>query len=156
LPLTLVPLCAIFVLSATAVSDARNLELRGRVEPAPTRAMVSIEGVATSFTATTALDSKGRFRFRRVPRGAYVVSVFVPGSGMTRRSVDVTPSLAGPGGRVELIIPFSATTVSATRTPQNRGTVSVSELAIPARAVRNSRMHRRVCGSKIFRVRPAI
>lgn len=123
-----------FIFCAVTWANVRTLELRAQIDPAPTRAAVTIEGVATPFRATTTADSKGRFRFRKLPRGSYVVSVFVPGAGMTRRSVDVTPGRADPAGRVELTIPFSANTMSTPRPSRNRGTVSVSDLAIPTRA----------------------
>ncbi len=121
-------------LSAVALAGSHRLELRGRLEPPPSRAVVNIEGVGTTFSATTIADSKGRFRFRKLAGGAYVVSVFVPGTGMLRRSVDVTPSLADAAGRVELTVPYSEQALSAPRSPRNRGTVSVKELEIPERA----------------------
>jgi len=76
------------------------------------------------------------------------VTVFAPGYGTTRRSVEVTPSLADADGRVQTTIPFASSTVSGPRPPSGRSTVSVSELAIPglarrefAEAVKKLRKH---------------
>jgi tetratricopeptide (TPR) repeat protein len=119
---------------ASVGAAPRSLELRGRIDPPPARATVSIGGAISTFVATTYADSKGRFRFRKLPPGPYIVSVFVPGAGVTRRSVDVTPGLADESGRVELTIGLSPP--PGVRPARGRNTVSVAELAIPERARR--------------------
>jgi len=53
---------------------------------------------------------------------------------MSRRSVDVTPSLADAEGRVHATIPFSPSQVTGAGALRGRNTVSVGELAIPDRA----------------------
>jgi tetratricopeptide (TPR) repeat protein len=55
---------------------------------------------------------------------------------MTRRSIDVTPSLARAQGCVETTIPFSDSTITAERSRRFRSTVSLKELSIPDRARR--------------------
>jgi tetratricopeptide (TPR) repeat protein len=90
--------------------------------------------VGRAFTARTTANSKGRFRFKKLPPGFYTITVAAPGAGMARRSVDVTPSLADSKQRVETTIPFSGSAVSRLRPPRMRNTVSVSELAISDRA----------------------
>lgn len=122
-----------FLVGPLASAATRSLELRGQVEPPPKRASVTLEAAASAFTATTTIDSKGRFRFRKLSPGPYMIIVVQPGIGVTGRSIDVTPGMAHSNGRVETTIPFSASTISAAR-PQRRSTVSVSELAIPERA----------------------
>jgi tetratricopeptide (TPR) repeat protein len=122
-----------FLVGPLASAATRSLELRGQVDPPPKRARVTLEAAASAFTATTTVDSKGRFRFRKLSPGPYMIIVVQPGIGVTGRSIDVTPGLADANGLVEAIIPFSPSAISAPR-PQRRNTVSVSELAIPDRA----------------------
>ncbi len=113
-----------------------SLELVGRIEPPPFRATVTIEGLAQSRRATTIAGSSGRFRFRKLPPGPYVVTVFARGAGMMRRSVEVTPGLADSKGRVETTIPFSESLITPERSRRFRSTVSIKELSIPDRARR--------------------
>jgi Tfp pilus assembly protein PilF len=135
-----------FLVGPLAFATGRSLELRGQVEPPPRRAKVTIEAAASAFTATTTVDSKGRFRFRNLSPGPYMVIVVEPGVGVNGQSVDVTPGLADANGRVETTIPFSASTISPA-TPQRRNTISVAELAIPERARREfteaQKLHRK-------------
>jgi Tfp pilus assembly protein PilF len=120
---------AILAAAAVVVGAADRLELRGQIDPPASRARVNLDGINTAFSASTSAGSDGRFRFRKVPKGNYVVTVFVPGSGPVRRSIDVTPGLADAKGRIETTIPWSDG-ISSARTRQLRNTVSVRELAI--------------------------
>lgn len=122
------------VLAAVWAEPARKLELRGTLAPVPPRARVSIEGVQASRSGETFADSNGRFRFRNLPPGPYVVTVFAAGSGMTRRSVDVTPGLADARGRVETTVPLNPSTGPSTRNLQARNTVSLRDLSISGKA----------------------
>ena len=127
-------LTIVAVLAAGAAQQ--TLELRGQLEPAPARATVSIAGLTGGFSASTSADASGRFRFRRLPPGPYIVMIFAPGAGMSRRSLDLSPSLADAKGRVTATIPFVPSSFSGRRPQRLRGTVSVSELAISDRARR--------------------
>ena len=132
LPISRVILTA-FLVGPLADAATRSLELRGQVDPPPKRARVTLEAAGSAFTASTTVDSKGRFRFRKLSPGPYMIIVLEPGIGVMGRSIDVTPGMADANGRVETTIPFTPSTISAPRA-QRRNTVSVSELAIPDRA----------------------
>jgi Tfp pilus assembly protein PilF len=125
------------LLALAAVSVAgQHLELRGEIKPAQRRALVVIDGATSPFTATTFSDSQGRFRFRKLAPGPYTVSVFVPGRGEVRQTVEVSPSLADSKGRTAVTVQFSPSSSSSSRALERRGTVSVRELSIPNRARR--------------------
>jgi tetratricopeptide (TPR) repeat protein len=112
---------------------SETLELRGRIEPAPGRASVTVHASYAPFTASTWSDSKGRFRFRKLKPGTYTVSVLAPGQGTARHTIEVSPAFANAKGIVEAVIPFDAS-----RDPDDaasrRHTVGVRELTIPDRA----------------------
>ena len=129
-------LCVVVLAAATLVAGAADrLELRGRIDPPAARVRVNLDGITAGFSASTIAGSNGRFRFRKVPKGNYVVTIFVPGSGIVRRSIDITPGLSDAKGRIETTIPTSGV-LSNARTRQLRNTVSVRELAIPEEARR--------------------
>jgi len=121
-------------LAALAAFAGRALELRGKIEPPQRGAFVSIQGALTPFSDKTLADSNGRFRFRNLAPGPYTISVFLPGYGEARRTVEVTTSLADSRGRVDVTIPFTPPRASAAQTLEDRGTVSVRQLSIPDRA----------------------
>lgn len=121
------------VVLATA-ADERGLELRGQIEPAPGRAAVTLHGSDSPYSASTLSGPKGRFRFKNLLPGAYTVIIFVPGLGEVRRTVEVSPGLADPKGRVAVTIPFAESGESAIQSLEERGTVSVRQLSIPKRA----------------------
>lgn len=129
-----IPLLACLTLPAAPAE--RKLELRGRIEPPVARAFVTIDGAHSPYTASSFGDSKGRFRFRKLLPGPYTVSVFVPGRGEARRTVEVTPSLADSKGRVTVSIPLADSHSSRLQSLQRRETVSLRELTIPDRARR--------------------
>lgn len=104
------------------------MELRGRIEPPFDRAVVSLWGATTPFTADTATDSKGRFRFRGLAPGAYTVYVFLPGRGEARRTVNVTRN------PTEAVIPFEVSDAAAVRAAERTGKVSLRELKISNKA----------------------
>ncbi len=106
----------------------QELELRGRVEPAPGKfASVMLHGSDFPFEADTVSDHKGRFKFKNLDAGQYTVIVFLPGRGQCRRTVAVTPSFADDRGRVEVTIPFEATGEAI----EASNTVSARALSIP-------------------------
>lgn len=130
-------LCSLAVMLAVLTSAwaaERSFGLRGQIEPAPGRASVTLEGADAPFTASTVTDSKGRFRFQELAPGPYTVTVFVPGVGIVRRTVEVSPSLADAEGRITVTIPFSPSDASASGALKGRSTVSLRELSIPQRA----------------------
>ncbi len=126
----------LLLLTLSAGAAEQTLELRGQIEPAPGKAAVTLDAALGSFTASTISDARGRFKFKKLQPGPYSVTVFIAGAGVSRRTVEVTPSLADPKGRVHAVIPFNPSPVSAGRLAARRNTVSVGDLAIPDRAKR--------------------
>jgi Tfp pilus assembly protein PilF len=107
-----------------------QFELNGQIEEVTTAVHVHLYGTESPFTASTTSNSHGRFRFRALQPGTYIVSAFVRRHGEARRTVVVTPSLADPKGIVHVAIPLPPQTSSVERA-RRRSTVSVSQLSIP-------------------------
>ena len=49
----------------------------------------------------TVADSKGRFKFKKIPAGIYVLSAVVPRLSRTKRTIEIGPSFADHKGRIE-------------------------------------------------------
>lgn len=105
---------------------AATYEVRGQLAPA-VRASVSLHGATSPFQASTLSDSAGLFRFKKIEPGTYTLIVFVPGSGETRKTIEVGPSTAGKGRRVELAVRLDESKM----TPDRSAVVSMRELSIP-------------------------
>jgi Flp pilus assembly protein TadD len=125
------PLAAAFCLSAAE----RTFEVRGQIEPAPSRAVVVLAGATTPFTTQTASDSAGRFRFRNIRTGTYKVLVFAPGAGEIERTIEVGPSLADSNNRISVTVSFSGS-APIRDALERQHTVDVRRLAIPDAAKR--------------------
>jgi tetratricopeptide (TPR) repeat protein len=125
---------AILFLLAAGLAFAAGpvVELRGRIEPPPRRALVALFGAHTPFTARTLADASGRFRFRKLVPGVYNLVVAVAGIGESRQTVEVSPTLAGPKGRIEVTVAFEPSRASR----KEQGTVPVRQLTLPARAIK--------------------
>lgn len=113
-------------------NEASRYEIVGRIEP-PGPAAVYIHGATTPFSTTALADSAGRFRVTKLPPGAYTISVFLPGRGDARQTLDVGPGTADEKRRVAVTIALDDTKLQ--RDPRH-GTVSARELAIPDSARR--------------------
>ncbi len=85
------------------------------------------------FTASTTSNSHGRFRFRSLQPGTYVVTAFIRRHGEARRTVVVTPGLADAKRIVHVNIPLPPRSTSIERA-RHRSVVSVSQLSIPEAA----------------------
>lgn len=112
-----------------AAAAERTYEVRGQLVPAQA-ASVSLHGATSPFHASVAAGSGGRFQFRKIAAGSYNLIVFVPGRGETRKTIEVGPSTAGRGGRVELVVTLD----EGKMTPDRSGVVSLRELSIPDKA----------------------
>jgi tetratricopeptide (TPR) repeat protein len=114
------------LLSATS-TQAADFELIGHIQP-ERPLPVYLQGANAPFRATTEADLNGRFHFRKLLAGAYVLAV-----GGIQRTVEVGPSLADVKGRVNVTIDLR----DADREPAaERRLVSVRELSIPKEARR--------------------
>jgi Tfp pilus assembly protein PilF len=127
---------SLVVRNAPAREDgAGSFEIRGTLIAPPDvtfaleRAYVQLGNpVGPPITGTQA-DGNGRFRIKRVPAGMYFVSAYVPRLARTRRTVDVSPSLADAKGVIEI-------TLQMERSPRrvNSYQVAVDQLSIPEEA----------------------
>jgi tetratricopeptide (TPR) repeat protein len=88
---------------------------------------VYLQGATTPFNATTQADLNGRFHFRMLLAGAYVLMV-----GGLQRTVEVGPSQADSKGRV--VVTLDLRDASAEPGLEHRASVSVRELSIPKAA----------------------
>jgi tetratricopeptide (TPR) repeat protein len=118
-----------------ALAAADLFDLAGRIVP-PETASVSIYRVASPFTATTLAEEDGRFTFKKLERGAYTVSVFMPSKGEARQTIEVGPATADPRRRVALTLQFKDSDFVFRDVLTRRHAVNTKQLAIPDRAVR--------------------
>jgi hypothetical protein len=120
-------LAGIIVLAAACLAQA-TLDVEGRVSPGEP-ASVTLHAVASPFQTSTLADSKGRFRFRKIPAGAYTLIAFTPQRAESRRTVEISPAFASKG----------TVTLELTLGPERPGAnakVSMRELSIPDQARR--------------------
>ena len=139
-------LAAAFLLLAlplSAVAAAENLlEFRGQVTLPPhvlkprETLSVTLLAVHSPFRRHTRADFKGRFRFRKLKSGSYVLSIFIPRRGEIQETVEITKSFSGPKGRVEKNFVFDEERLQAASKADARDVVSVRALSIPNNARR--------------------
>ena len=122
-------LCALLLPVAAAAAPQPGYEVVGQVAP-EVQASVALHGATTPFATSTLSDSSGKFRFTRLAAGQYTLSVFSPGYGEKRITIDVGPASTDSKGRFRVTVSLDASAQSVTL----GGTVSVSELSIPVRA----------------------
>ncbi|HWB98567.1 MAG TPA: tetratricopeptide repeat protein [Bryobacteraceae bacterium] len=116
------------------LAAAGQYDLSGRIIP-EYRASVSLQGATTPFTDQTLTDHRGRFRFRKLEPGTYTVSVFVPGRGEVRQTIEIGPSLADSKRRVQ--VTFEIPDSKFEQDTAHRGhVVSARQLSIPPKAIR--------------------
>jgi tetratricopeptide (TPR) repeat protein len=128
-------LLALLSLHPAAAAQPEAYELRGAIRPAAS-ATVTLFGATTPFTTSTLADERGRFRVRGLARGTYTVSVFVPGLGEARQTVEVGPGTAGAGRRVQATLEFKESDFVLRDALRRRHAVSARQLAIPEKAAR--------------------
>jgi tetratricopeptide (TPR) repeat protein len=125
-------LCA--AISAAAFAAPPQYVLSGRITPDDT-ASVTLFGAVTPFTAST-LASNGRFTFKKIEGGTYTLSIFMPGRGEVRQTIEVGPSTADERQRVNLDLHFKDSDFVLGDALRRQHTVSARQLAIPDKAVR--------------------
>ena len=114
------------VLLAALYAPAADFELIGQLQPQQALP-VHLQGATTPFSATTEANLNGRFHFRKLPAGAYVLFV-----GALQRTVEVGPSLADSKGRISVAISLSGADLESN--DSGRVLVSVRELSISREA----------------------
>lgn len=116
------------ILLAVLCAPAADFELIGQLQPKQVLA-VHLQGATTPFSATANANLNGRFHFRKLPAGAYVLMV-----GGLQRTVEVGPSLADSKGRISVTISFSDADLGSNNSGRVR--VSVRELSVSREAQR--------------------
>jgi tetratricopeptide (TPR) repeat protein len=117
-----------------------SFELTGRIQP-PQSLPVYLQGATGPFEAITEADLNGRFHFRKLLAGAYVVMV-----GALQRTVEVGPSLADAKRRVNVTIDLRNAEVE--RSFDRKDRVSVRELSIPREAWREFEEAQKALGKR--------
>jgi len=123
---------ALFVLVASH-STAETLELRGELKPALRAGRAILSAVESPFYAEAAVVDS-RFRFPKLAAGSYNLTVLDPSWGMTRKTVQVTPSFADEAGRVRVLVDLDRSEANRGLRVQAQSTVSVASLKVPAKA----------------------
>lgn len=115
--------------------ERTSFEVRGAVSrsndiPSPGAGIfVQITGPYGPPHLNAVADSKGRFRFKKVPMGIYLLTAFIPRVARVRRTVEVGPSFADEEGRIE----FSLKLEPRPRR-MDRFLVPAEQLSIPEKA----------------------
>jgi tetratricopeptide (TPR) repeat protein len=126
------------LLAAASFGADPVYDLSGQFQPAE-RASVTLFGTTASFQASTLSDESGRFRFRKLPAGAYTLSIFVPGRGEAHRTLEVGAGTADSSRRVKVSLEFADSDFDHSQSMRARHSVSVRQLTIPDAALREFR-----------------
>ena len=114
--------------------EASTFELLGQIETEPGVRLtgffsaVVLRGAYHPFSLHTVTSLGGRFKFKQVPAGTFVLTVTTPRHGSSSRTIAVTPSFADSKGRVHTSIQMN---LNQTRLNSR---ISVAELAVPEKA----------------------
>lgn len=131
LPLLLLAVC----LPESRGSAERTFELRGTIVRADgisfhdVRAIVQIRGPNLPTGLSTIADSRGRFRFKKVQPGTYLLTAFIPRVARIKRTIEIGPSSADEKRRIDLDL----TLESRPRSP-GRFQVPATQLSVPEKA----------------------
>ncbi len=112
---------------------AATLSIHGTVEPRLDRGVAAISAVDSPFYDEVPVRDS-RFAFRRLVPGAYTLTVMDPEWGVTRMTVQVTPSFADASGRVRVDVDLNRSDVARSRRVEQQGTVSVAALKVSSKA----------------------
>jgi len=123
----------ILLLFCTTAALAQQYELTGRFS-GEGRASVTLFGVTSPFTAST-LTEDGRFTFKKLAAGAYTVSIFVPGRGEARQTIEVGPSTADAHQRAALTLDLKESDFVGDAL-RRQHSIPANQLAVPEKAVR--------------------
>ncbi len=114
--------------------EAPTLELLGQIETEPGVRLkgffsnVVLRGAYHPFSLKTVTNLGGRFKFKQIPAGTYVLTVMTPRHGSSSRTIAVTTSFADSKGQVHTSIQMN---LNQTRLDSR---ISVAELAVPEKA----------------------
>ena len=122
------------MLAAPAFAGEPLYELSGRLVPKE-YARVAVFGANSPFQAETESDESGRFRFRHLRAGPYMIAVSIGGRGEARQTVEVGPGTADLHRRIFLTLQFKESDFVFQDMVRRRNSVSTRQLAIPASAL---------------------
>jgi tetratricopeptide (TPR) repeat protein len=115
--------------TAAALLLAADYSVEGRIAP-PAPAYVTLHGAGSSYTKTIQAGLDGKFKFKEIDAGTYVLAVLLPRRGEMRRTVEIGPSTTDAFGRLMV-----AVSQSELRPPKDRyNGVSVAELKVTPEA----------------------
>jgi Tfp pilus assembly protein PilF len=121
--------CLVTAAICFAATAPAAFDLRGRFEDVTAPLQVRISGAETPFSATTTSDTHGRFHFRALNPGTYIISAHVRGHGEATRTVVITPTLADAKHTVTIAIPLPPPVDPSDRA-RHRSMVSVAQLSV--------------------------
>ncbi len=113
--------------------QAASLALHGKVEPPLERGVAAVSAVESPFYLEVPVRHSA-FQFRSLEPGAYTLTVMDPRWGVTRKTVQVTPSFADSKGRVRVEVNLDRSDSSRSRRVEGRSTVSVAALKVSPKA----------------------
>jgi tetratricopeptide (TPR) repeat protein len=108
--------------------------LDGTIQP-EAQASVTLFGATRPFTTSTLSDGEGRFSIKNLDAGTYTLSVFVPGSGEARQTVEIGAGTADARGRVRVALRLNDADFDRDQVRRSHS-VSTRQLAIPETARR--------------------
>ena len=120
------------LLACAAGSAQQTYRLEGAILP-EAQASVTLFGSTHPFTTSTLTDTGGHFTIKKLEPGTYTLSVFVPGSGESRQTIEVGMGTADKRGRVRVTLHLSDADFSRDSL-RRRHSVSARQLAIPESA----------------------
>jgi Tfp pilus assembly protein PilF len=115
--LALLLLLSALGLKAGGPTGRTSFELRGIVVPEGDISLVgsqlavqlhALSGPWSGREKSAVPDTSGKFKYKGVPAGMYLLTVLMPRVARVRRTVDVGPSLADKHGRIDVRIPLAA------------------------------------------------
>lgn len=118
---------------APPAAASESLQLVGTVDPPLTSGIAAVSAVESPFYAETPVR-RSRFALRGLAPGGYTLTVMDPRWGVTRMTVQVTPSFADSEGRVRVQVQLEQSSASRTRRVEQQGTVSLAALKVSPKA----------------------
>src|SRR5689334_16278958 len=125
---------AAFLLAVALPAAEPVYELSGEILPESVGS-VTLFGATHPFTSSTLSDEYGRFTFKKLQPATYTISVYVPGEGEARQTIEVGPGSADSRRRVRLTLRLRDESFDRSALDR-RHAVSRAQLSIPEKAMR--------------------
>jgi tetratricopeptide (TPR) repeat protein len=118
---------------AAGAAERETFELQGQLRPARF-AFVAISSVSSPYNNSAPVYWDGKFKFKNLEQGSYVISVYIPRIGEFRQTCSVGPSTADKKGHVKITFPLHPSRLTNPSRPKDRHTISISKLSISEKA----------------------